>query len=62
MQDFWNEQSYLNESVENWMNKYCPGLMVILNEPHQFGNEYSIAGEDKSEPVMWRIELAKRKD
>ncbi len=30
----------LDESMIDWLNKYCPGWMCVLQKPHPFGNEY----------------------
>ncbi len=73
MQDIWNshmEEEYdpswiscLDESMIEWLNKWCPGWMCVPRKPHPFGNEYhSIADIDDGAPVMWRVELREGKD
>ena len=29
----------IDESMNSWMNKYCPGFMTLPRKPHLFGNE-----------------------
>ncbi len=71
--DAWNDhmkESYtpswlscLDESMNTWLNKYCPGFMVVPRKPHPYGNEYhSIADGDKGYPIMWRVKLQEGKD
>ena len=31
--------SVLDESMMEWLNKYCPGFMCVGRKPHPFGNE-----------------------
>ena len=31
--------SLLDESMMEWLNKYCPGFMCVGRKPHPFGNE-----------------------
>ena len=31
--------SVLDESMLEWLNKYCPGFMCVGRKPHPFGNE-----------------------
>jgi hypothetical protein len=53
----------LYESMNTWLNKYCPGFMVVPQKPHPYGNEYhSIADGDKGYPIMWRVKLQEGKD
>eukprot|EP00956_Cyclotella_meneghiniana_P024387 scaffold48896_cov69-Cyclotella_meneghiniana.AAC.2 len=55
--------SCLDESMNSWLNKYCPGFMVVPRKPHPFGNEYhSIADGDKGYPIMWRVKIQEGKD
>ena len=55
--------SCLDESMNVWLNKFCPGFMVCIHKPNPFGNEYhSIANGDDGKFVMWRIKLVKGKD
>ena len=77
MQDAFNahyEENYvpswfscLDESMIDWLNKYCPGWMCVPRKPHPFGNEYfTIADGDKmgkkASPIMYRCELREGKD
>jgi hypothetical protein len=32
--------SCLDESMNEWMNKFSPGFMHVPRKPHPFGNEY----------------------
>jgi hypothetical protein len=53
----------LDESMNTWLNKYCPGFVVVPRKPHPFGNEYhTIANCDKGCPIMWRVLLREGKD
>ena len=53
----------LDESMNSWLNKYCPGFMVVPRKPHPEGNEYhSIADGDDGKPIMWRVKLQEGKD
>jgi hypothetical protein len=57
--------SCLDESMNSWLNKFCPGFMVCPRKPWPFGNEYhSIADGDENghNPIMWRIRLVEGKD
>ena len=52
-----------DESMNVWLNKFCPGFMVCIRKPNPFGNEYhSIADGDDGKFVMWRIKLVEGKD
>ena len=31
--------SVLDESMMEWLNKYCPGLMCVGRKPNPFGNK-----------------------
>jgi hypothetical protein len=49
-----------DESMNSWLNKFCPGFMVCPPKLWPFGNKYhSIADGDKNghNPIMWRIRL-----
>ena len=53
----------LDESMNTWLDKYCPGFMCVPRKPHPFGNEYhSIADGDGGKPIMWRVKLQEGKD
>lgn len=73
MQDEWNDWymehyvpswlSCLDESMVDWLNKYCPGWMFVARKPHPFGNEYhTIADGDAGHPILYRVELREGKD
>lgn len=75
MQDAWNnhmETNYspgwwncLDESMNIYLNKYCPGFMIVPRKPHEEGNEYhTICDGDvgKGNPIMWHVELMEGKD
>ena len=61
--DAWNDHmageynpSWLNcldESMNSWLSKFCPGFMCIPHKPHPFGNEYhTIADGDGGKPIL----------
>jgi hypothetical protein len=53
----------LDESMNTWLNKYCPCFVVVPRKPHPFGNEYhTIADGNKGCPIMWRVLLREGKD
>jgi hypothetical protein len=55
----------LDESMNSWLNKFCPGFMICPRKPWPFGNEYhSIADSDEKmqHPIMWRVRLVEGKD
>jgi hypothetical protein len=55
----------IDESMSSWLNKFCPGFMIVPCKPHLQGNEYhSIADADKdgTKPIMWRVKLVEGKD
>ena len=57
--------SCIDESMNVWLNKFCPGFMVCPRKPWPFGNEYhSIAdgNENGHNPIMWRVRLVEGKD
>ncbi len=55
--------SCIDESMNVWLNKFCPGFMSLPCKPHPFGNEcHSIADGDKGRFIMWRICLVEGKD
>jgi hypothetical protein len=44
----------INESMNSWLNKFCPGFMSLPWKPHPFGNRYhSIADGDGGKLIMW---------
>ena len=53
----------LDESMNTWKDKFCPGFMSVPRKPHPLGNEYhSIADGDDGKAIMWRIKLQEGKD
>jgi hypothetical protein len=57
--------SCLDELMNSWLNKFCPGFMVCPRKPWPFGNKYhSIADGDENghNPIMWKIRLVEGKD
>ena len=53
----------LDESMNSWLCKHCPGFMSVPRKPHPLGNEYhSIADGDDGKAIMWRIKLQEGKD
>ncbi len=55
--------SCIDESMNVWLNKFCPGLLTCPHKPHPFGNEYhSIADGDDGKFIMWRVKLVEGKD
>jgi hypothetical protein len=55
--------SCIDESMNTWLNKFCPGFMALPRKPRLFGNEcHSIANGDGGKPIMWRVKLVEGKD
>ncbi len=55
--------SCIDESMNTWLNKFCPGFMALPRKPRPFGNKYhSIANGDGGKPIMWRVKLVEGKD
>jgi hypothetical protein len=58
--------SWLNcvdESMNSWLNKFCPGFMTLPRKLHPFGNKYhSIADGDNGRFIMWWIKVIEGKD
>ena len=53
----------LDESMNSFLNKFCPGFMSVPRKPHPLGNEYhSICDGDGGKPIMWRIKIQEGKD
>ena len=34
--------SCINESMNSWLNNFCPGCMTLPHKPHPFGNKYHL--------------------
>jgi hypothetical protein len=46
----------IDEWMNLWLNKFCPGFMTLPRKPDPFRNKYySIADGDIRKPTMWRI-------
>ncbi len=57
--------SCLDESMNEWMNKFSPGFMHVPRKPHPFGNEYHTicdGDEGGGNPILWRLEIQEGKD
>jgi len=53
----------IDESMNSWLNKFCPGFMTLPRKPDPFRNKYySIADGDIRKPTMWRIKWVEGKD
>jgi hypothetical protein len=53
----------INELMNSWVNKFCPGLMSLPCKPHPFGNEYFlIATGDGGKPIIWQIRIVRGED
>jgi hypothetical protein len=53
----------IDESMNSWLNKFCPGFLSLPRRPHPFGNEYhSIADGDDGKPIMWQVRIVEGKD
>jgi hypothetical protein len=53
----------LDESMNSWLSKFCPGFMCVPHKPHPFINQYhTIADGDGGKPILWRITLVEGKD
>ena len=75
MQDAWNEHmlnnyspgwwNCLDESMNIYLNKYCPGYMIVPRKLHEEGNEYHTICDgnlEKGNPIMLHVELMEGKD
>ena len=50
--------SFLDELMNSFLYKFCPGFMSVPFKSHPLGNEYhSIADGDEGNPVMYRIKI-----
>ena len=55
--------SCLDESMNYFLDKFCPGFMIVTRKLHPLGNEYhSIADGDEGYHVMYQIKIQKWKD
>jgi hypothetical protein len=54
----------LDELMNSWLNKFCPGFLVCGQKPWPFGNDHSIADGDENmlHLIMWQVLLVNRKD
>ena len=73
MQEWWNNcyatensPSYYNcldESMNSWLNEYCPRWMCVPCKLHPFGNEYyTIANGDDGIAMVWQVVLLEGKE
>ena len=53
----------LDESMNIFLDNFCPGFMCAHRKPHPFGNEYHSISDGVTEkglqgkPIMWRVKL-----
>ena len=53
----------IDESMNSWLNKFCPGFMTLPCKPHPFGNGYYlIVDSDGGKPIMWGFKIVDGKD
>ena len=50
--------SCLDESMNSFLEKFCPEFMSVPRKPHPLGNEYHIIADgDEGYTVMYRIKI-----
>jgi hypothetical protein len=57
--------SCLDESMNTWLNIFCPGFMVCPQKPWPFGNKYDFnaaGNKNGHNPIMWHIRSVDWKD
>ena len=53
----------LDESMNSFLDKFCPGFMCVPRKPHPFENKYHSIANGVTEkglegkPIMWRVKL-----
>ena len=53
----------LDELMNSFLDKFCPGFMCVLSKPHPLGNEYHSIADGATEkglegnPIMWRVKI-----
>ena len=58
----------LDELMNSFLDKFCPGFMCVPRKPHPFGNEYHSIADGATEKglegklIMWRVRLREGKD
>ena len=58
----------LDESMNSFLDKFCPGFMCVPRKPHSFGNGYHIIADGVTEkglegkPITWRVKIQEGKD
>ena len=58
----------LDESMNSFLDNFCPGFMCVPRKPHPFGNEYHSIADGATEkglegkPIMWRVKIQEGKD
>ena len=57
----------IDESMNSFLNMFCPGFMCVPRKPHPFGNKYhsiadGVTGKGlEGGPIMWRVKLQEGK-
>ena len=55
--------SFFDESINYFLEDFCPVFMSVSRKPDSFGNEYHrIADGDEWNPVMYRVKIQEGKD
>ena len=55
--------SCFGELMNSFLDKFCPGFMIVPRKPHPLDNEYhSIVDVDEGYPVMCQIKIQEKKD
>ena len=58
----------LDELMNSFLDKFCPGFICVPRKPHPFGNEYHSIADGATEkglegnPIMWRVKIQEGKD
>ena len=58
----------LDESMNSFLDKFCPGFMCVPRKPQPFGKEYHSIADGVMEkglegnPIMWRVKVLEGKD
>ena len=60
--------NFLDESMNSFLDKCCPGFICVPRKPHHFGNKYYSIADGVTEkglegkPIMWRVKLQEGKN
>ena len=55
--------SCLDESMDSFLDKLCPGLTIVPRKPHPLGNDYHIIADGgEGCPLMYWIKIQEGKD